>query len=59
MAEPDVKVAELVESRSAVDERATMQRIHGTSGDLQRGYARFRINVLAFLGYAGLVYQSA
>lgn len=32
---------------------ATMNRIHLTSGDLQRGHACFRVNRLAFLGYAG------
>lgn len=54
MAEPDIKVAKLAESRGAVDERATVHRIHVASGDLQRGCPCFRIDLLAFLGYTVL-----
>ncbi|GAB3837397.1 hypothetical protein HDA39_008331 [Kribbella italica] len=59
MGEPDVEVAKLIENRGTVDQRAPMNRIHVTSGDLQRGRACFRIDALAFLGYAGLAHQSA
>ncbi|WP_350268796.1 hypothetical protein AAFP32_08660 [Brevibacterium sp. CBA3109] len=46
-------------SRRHGRQSATILRIHMTSGDLHRGCACFRFDVLAFLGYAGLTHQSA
>ena len=58
LGEPDVKVAELIENRCAVNECAAMDRIHVTSRDLRCCCARRGVYGFAVVRYARLAHQS-